>query len=58
MTVFEMAYKRAEKEITGMDEAVRIVEQKRSYAGGQIDLFPQELLDESSLFSGVVENVD
>lgn len=53
--VFDMARIRASKELTGMDEAVRLVEQTRTYDGGQMDLFPKELVQESSLFLAKVE---
>lgn len=46
---------RVESEMTGIDEAVRIVEQSRAYNGGQMDLFPKELVKESSLFAAKVE---
>ncbi len=42
-TAFDMANARAEKELTGFDEALAIFDQKRSYAGGQLDLFPELL---------------
>lgn len=50
LTVFDMANKRAEQEVTGFDEAVRVVVQARRYDGGQIDMFPDELIEISSLF--------
>ncbi|KKL55196.1 hypothetical protein LCGC14_2257800 [marine sediment metagenome] len=49
-TVFELANKRAEQEVTGFEEAVRVVVQSRRYDGGQIDMFPDELIEISSLF--------
>ena len=42
-TAFNMANKRAESELTGFDEAFSMFEQKRKYAGGQMDLFPSAL---------------
>lgn len=49
-TVFDMANKRAESRLTGLDEALNIVAQTRNYDGGQIDMFPKELIKISSLF--------
>lgn len=47
--------KRVYPELTGMKEAILIVEQSRTYNGGQMDLFPEELIKISSLFCGKVE---
>ena len=49
-TVFDMLNKRVDQEVTGFDEAVRVVVQARRYDGGQIDMFPDELIAISSLF--------
>lgn len=49
-TVFDMARARVDKEMTGIGNAWRLVEQTHSYDGGQMDLFPQELIKISSLF--------
>ena len=54
-SVFDMANARAASELTGLDEALRVVEQARTYDGGQLDLFPKELVQESSLFLSKVE---
>lgn len=54
-TMWDNLHKKVALDMTGMDEALRVVAQKRTYNGGQIDLFPQELIDESPLFCGVVE---
>ena len=56
-TVFDMAMARADSELDGMDEALRTVGQLQEYKGGQMDLFPNELIDHSSLFLGVVEEI-
>lgn len=60
---FDMANTKAVSELTGLDtafkkafrKAFRIVEQTRTYDGGQMDLFPKELVKESSLFLTKVE---
>ena len=49
-TVFDMANRRAENQLTGLDEAVQVVSQTKQYDGGQIDMFPEELIKISSLF--------
>ena len=54
-SAFDMAHARAAKDLEGMDEALRAVEQARTYDGGQMDLFPNELVNESSLFLSKVE---
>jgi hypothetical protein len=43
-SAFDMANARVKRELSGMHEAFDLVEQKRRYNGGQMDLFP-ELLD-------------
>ena len=52
---FDIANTRAASELTGLDEALRVVQQTRTYDGGQMDLFPKELVKESSLFLAKVE---
>ena len=52
---FDIANARAASELTGLDEALRVVQQTRTYDGGQMDLFPKELVKESSLFLAKVE---
>ena len=52
---FDIANARAESELTGLDEALRVVAQTRTYDGGQMDLFPKEVVNESSLFLAKVE---
>lgn len=49
-TAFDMANARANKELTGFGDALLIVAQTRVYDGGQIDMFPDELIKISSLF--------
>lgn len=51
-TAFDMARARTDREMTGLDEALQVVAQARSYDGGQMDLFPKELIKISSLFCG------
>lgn len=52
---FDIANARAASDLTGLDEALRVVTQTRTYDGGQMDLFPKELVEESSLFLAKVE---
>ena len=54
-SVWDMANARAASELTGLDEALRVVAQTHTYDGGQMDLFPKELVKESSLFLAKVE---
>ncbi len=54
-SVWDMANARAASELTGLDEALKVVAQTRTYDGGQMDLFPNELIKESSLFLAKVE---
>ncbi len=56
-TVFDMANARADSELSGLDEALQTVGQVQEYKGGQMDLFPNELIEHSSLFLGVVEEI-
>lgn len=49
-TAFDMASAHAHSQLTGLDEAFRVVEQTHKYDGGQIDMFPDELINISSLF--------
>lgn len=57
-SVWDKANARADSELTGLDEAFRVVVQARTYNGGQMDLFPKELVKESSLFAAKVETND
>lgn len=54
-SVWDKLNAKAESELTGFDGAVRVVVQSRTYDGGQMDLFPKELVKESSLFAAKVE---
>ena len=54
-SMWEGLHRKVESEMTGFDEAMRVVEQSRTYDGGQIDMFPEELMEISSLFCGKVE---
>lgn len=54
-SVWDFANARAASELTGLDEAFRVVAQTHAYDGGQMDLFPKELVKESSLFLAKVE---
>lgn len=49
-TAFDMANAHARSQLTGLDDALRVVTQTHKYDGGQIDLFPDELINISSLF--------
>jgi len=54
-TMWDNLHKKVSSEMTGVGDAVRVVEQTRLYDGGQMDLFPNELVKESSLFLSKVE---
>jgi len=54
-SIWDIANARAASELTGLGEAIRVVAQTRTYDGGQMDLFPKELVKESSLFLAKVE---
>ncbi len=54
-SVWDKALARADSELTGLDEAIQVVTQTHKYDGGQMDLFPKELVEESSLFLAKVE---
>ena len=56
-SVFDMANARADSELSGMDEALQTVGQLQEYKGGQLDMFPDELIEHSSLFLGVLEEI-
>ena len=56
-TAFDMAQARADSELGGMEEALQTVGQVQEYKGGQMDLFPNELIEHSSLFLGVLEEI-
>jgi hypothetical protein len=51
-TAFDKAFAKTESEMTGFNEAFRLVEQTRKYDGGQMDLFPKELFKISPMFKG------
>ena len=54
-SMWEGLHRKVASEMTGFDEAMRVVEQSRTMDGGQIDMFPEELVEISSLFCGKVE---
>ena len=54
-TMWDSLNSRVESELTGMDEALRVVEQSRTYDGGKIDMFPEELVEISSIFCSKIE---
>ena len=54
-TMWDDLRTKVDSEMTGFDEAMRVVEQSKTYDGGQMDLFPNELVKESSLFLSKVE---
>ena len=54
-SVFDMANARADSELSGMDEALQTVGQLQEYKGGQMDMFPNELIEHSCLFLSVLE---
>ena len=56
--IWDGLHRKVESEMTGFDEAMRVVEQSRTYDGGQIDMFPEELIEISSLFYSKVEAND
>ena len=56
-TVFDMVSARVDSELSGMDEALQTVGQLQEYKGGQMDMFPNELIEHSSLFLGVLEEI-
>ena len=49
-TLWDNLRAKVDSEMTGMDEAFRVVSQARSYKSGQLDMFPHLLAKESSLF--------
>lgn len=56
-SAFTMAFNRADSELDGFDEALQTVGQVQEYKGGQTDMFPNELIEHSSLFLAVVEEI-
>lgn len=56
-TAFDHARARADSELSGMEEALQTIGQMHEYKGGQLDLFPNELIEHSSLFLGVLEEI-
>ena len=55
VTIWDNLHRRVESETTGLDVAIRLHQQTQEYDGGQMDLFPNELVNESSLFLSKVE---
>ena len=55
-TMWDNLRAKVDSEMTGMDEALMVVSQARSYKSGQIDLFPHLLAEQSSLFLAYIDD--
>lgn len=54
-SMWDNIHRKVDDDMEGIDEALLTVGQLQEYKGGQMDLFPNELIEHSSLFLGVLE---
>lgn len=54
-TMWDNLRTKVDNDMSGFEEALLVVTQSHTYDGGQMDLFPNELVKESSLFLSKVE---